>query len=179
MPKAKIPTTISPVSSQKSAEKKAATSKLGISISALSEEKQKLPGNQSGSDSNSNDTAALNESFTPIELLNEWKTYAETLTEEHHLKNTMLNCLPDLQNRDTFEVVVNNPVQERRLLDDAENIMSVLRKNLKNSKIRMNIRVSVDNEKKLGFTALEKYNLMVEQNETLKRLKDEFGLELM
>lgn len=177
-PKAETATITVPVTPQKNAGEKVATSKLGISISALSEEKQKQPGNQ-GNKGSSSDDAVLNESFTPIELLNEWKAYTETLTEEHHLKNTMLNCLPDLQNRDTFEVVVNNPVQERRLLDDAENILSVLRKNLKNSKIRMNIRVSVDNEKKLGFTALEKFNLMVEQNETLKRLKDEFGLELM
>lgn len=91
----------------------------------------------------------------------------------------MLNCLPDLLNRDTFEVVVNNPVQEQRLLDNALSILSVLRINLKNTLIQMKVRVTIDNEKKLGFTSLEKYNLMVEQNETLKRLKDEFGLELL
>lgn len=91
----------------------------------------------------------------------------------------MLNCLPNLQNKDTFEVVVNNPVQEQRLLDNSENILSIIRVNLKNSKIQMKVRVSIDNEKKLGFTALEKFNLMSEQNETLKRLKDEFGLELL
>lgn len=121
----------------------------------------------------------LTNTFTPIELLNEWKTYAEALTEEHHLKNTMLNCLPDLQNRDTFEVVVNNPVQEQRLIDNGTMILEVLRKKLKNTQIKMSVRVTVDNEKKLGFTALEKYNLMLEQNESLKKLKDEFGLELL
>ena len=112
-------------------------------------------------------------------MLNEWKLYAESLVEEHHLKNTMLNCLPDLQNRDSFEVVVNNPVQEQRLLDSGYTILDVLRNKLKNTQIKMTVRVTVDNEKKLGFTALEKYNLMLEQNDSLKRLKDEFGLELL
>ncbi len=91
----------------------------------------------------------------------------------------MLNCLPDLQNRDSFEVVVNNPVQEQRLLDNATSILTTLRANLKNTHIQMKVRVTIENEKKLGFTSLEKYNLMAEQNETLKKLKDEFGLELM
>ncbi|HCO66974.1 MAG TPA: hypothetical protein DIT04_04335 [Dysgonomonas sp.] len=129
--------------------------------------------------SNKKEDKILTESFTPLQLLNEWKAYAQSLLEEHHLKNTMLNCLPDLRDRDTFEVVVNNPVQEQRLLDNYENILSILRIKLRNSNIKMKVRVSIENEKKLGFTSLEKFNLMTEQNDTLKRLKDEFGLELL
>lgn len=146
---------------------------LGISLSALTQEKNEDKVVEIKQEQ------VLTETFTPLELLNQWKAYAETLTEEHHLKNTMLNCLPDLLNRDTFEVVVNNPVQEQRLLENAVAILSVLRANLRNTQIQMKVRVTVDNEKRLGFTSLEKYNLMVEQNDSLKRLKDEFGLELM
>jgi len=91
----------------------------------------------------------------------------------------MLNCLPDLLNRDTFEVVVNNPVQEQRLVENTYYILSSLKKNLRNTNIEMKVRVSIDNEKKLGFTSLEKFNLMNEQNEALKKLKDEFGLEIL
>ena len=145
----------------------------GISLSALSQQKTEEETVEA------QQTEILTETFTPLQLLNEWKSYAESISEEHHLKNTMLNCLPDLLNRDTFEVVVNNPVQEQRLLDNAVNIMPILRKNLRNTQIQMKVRVTVENEKKLGFTSLEKFNLMVEQNESVKRLKDEFGLELM
>lgn len=153
--------------------KKTSVAGLGISISALSQKKDseevKIEAKQE----------ILTETFTPIQLLNEWKTYSEGLIEEHHLKNTMINCLPSLLNRDTFEVVVNNPVQEQRLMDNATAIMTVLRKKLRNTQIQMKIRISVDNEKKLGFTSLEKFNLMVEENDALKKLKDEFGLELL
>lgn len=145
----------------------------GVSLSALSQKKEEEEVVEA------QQTEILTETFTPLQLLSEWKAYAESIPEEHHLKNTMLNCLPDLLNRDTFEVVVNNPVQEQRLLDNAVNIMPILRKNLRNTQVQMKVRVTVENEKKLGFTSLEKFNLMIEQNESVKRLKDEFGLELM
>lgn len=120
----------------------------------------------------------LNERFTPLQLINEWKTYAEALTEEHHLKNTMLNCLPNLLDNRTFEIVVNNPVQEQRLLECKMDILYKLRAQLRNTQLQMEIRISEDNEKKLAFTPAEKFNLMMEENESLRRLKDEFGLEL-
>jgi len=153
--------------------KKPSISGLGISISALSQKTETVEKTEVKI------LEDMTETFTPIQLLNEWKAYAETLIEEHHLKNTMINCLPSLLNRDAFEVVVNNPVQEQRLLDNAVTILTVLRKNLRNTHIQMKVRISVDNEKKLGFTSLEKFNLMMEENESLKKLKDEFGLELL
>lgn len=153
--------------------KKPSISGLGISISALSQKTEEVE------KVNTAIQEDLTETFTPIQLLNSWKAYAETLVEEHHLKNTMINCLPSLLNRDTFEVVVNNPVQEQRLLDNAVSILAILRKELRNTHILMKVRISVDNEKKLGYTSLEKFNLMQEENENLKKLKDEFGLELL
>lgn len=164
---------IQPQNGTKPAVKKPSISGLGISISALSQK----PEASETVEVKVQET--LTEAFTPIQLLNAWKAYAETLTEEHHLKNTMINCLPSLLNRDTFEVVVNNPVQEQRLTDNAVSILSILRKELRNANIQMKIRITVDNEKKLGYTSLEKFNLMLEENENLKKLKDEFGLELL
>lgn len=145
---------------------------LGISLSALNKKEEKTEITQGRQEE------VLTESFTPIQLINEWKSFAESLTEEHHLKNTMLNCLPSLLNRDTFEVVVNNPVQEQRILDHGTDILTNLKQKLRNTQIVMQIRVSEDNEKKLAYTPIEKFNLMVEENEALRYLKDQFGLEL-
>jgi len=146
---------------------------LGVSISALTQKKEEVKAHVFDK------VEVLTESFTPIELINQWKNYTENLQEEHHLKNTMLNCLPKLLAKNKFEVVVNNPVQEQRLLENIPSIIRYLRENLRNTQIEMEVRITVDNEKKLGFTSFEKYNLMAEQNEALKRLKDEFGLELL
>ncbi|MDR1884224.1 MAG: DNA polymerase III subunit gamma/tau [Prevotella sp.] len=144
---------------------------LGISISAFSRKKEE-------DDKIEVKDESLNERFTPLQLINEWKAFAETLTEEHHLKNTMLNCLPNLIETALFEVVVNNPVQEQRLLEHSMDIQAKLGTRLRNSHIKMKVRVSEENEKKLAFTPAEKFNLMMGENESLRRLKDEFGLEL-
>lgn len=144
---------------------------LGISISAFGQKKEEEAKVEVKVES-------LNERFTPLQLINEWKAFAEALTEEHHLKNTMLNCLPNLIENTLFEVVVNNPVQEQRLLEHRMDILIKLRTQLRNTHIKMQVRISEDNEKKLAFTPAEKFNLMMEENESLRRLKDEFGLEL-
>lgn len=145
---------------------------LGISISAFNQEKKE---EEVKSEIKSE---VLTERFTPIQLINEWKNYAEGLIEEHHLKNTMINCLPNLLENNTFEVVVNNPMQEQRLLEYKMDILGKLKTKLRNTQIQMQIRISEDNEKKLAFTPMEKFNLMMEENESLRKLKDEFGLEL-
>ncbi|NDW18278.1 DNA polymerase III subunit gamma/tau [Dysgonomonas sp. 216] len=161
-----------PISSQKVQTKMPGS--LGISISAITEEKK-----EEVSSTENDQSVILEESFTPLELINEWKSYTESdaIGDDHHLKNTMINCLPSLLNRDLFEVVVNNQLQEQKLNDSAFTILTFLRNRLKNSHIRMEVRISVDNEKKLAFTAKEKFDLMAEQNQNLLRLKDEFGLE--
>lgn len=145
---------------------------LGVSISALNnkkkEEEHKVEKKQE----------ILNTPFTPIQLINEWKIFAEGLIEEHHLKNTMLNCLPNMLDNKSFEVVVNNPVQEQRILENQYSILSALYSKLRNNQIKMTVRVTQENEKKLAFTSSEKFNLMAEENEVLRRLKDEFDLEL-
>ncbi|WP_353120899.1 DNA polymerase III subunit gamma/tau [Dysgonomonas capnocytophagoides] len=146
---------------------------LGISIASLNQKQEKED------EENANIvTDVLKEKFTPLQLINEWKAYTESLVEEHHLKNTMLNCLPDLIENTVFEVVVNNAIQAQRLLEYKMNILNTLRAKLKNSSIDMKLRISEDNEKKLAFTPAEKFNLMMEENESLRKLKDEFGLEL-
>lgn len=167
------PTRVAPPAQTKEpASKPANIGGLGISISAIGQKKEKEE------DRPAMTIEVLNEYFTPLQLINEWKAYAGEITEEHHLKNTMLNCLPNLIENTVFEVVVNNPVQEQRLAESRMDILSRLRVKLKNTHLKMEIRISEDNEKKLAFTPAEKFNLMMEENESLRKLKDEFGLEL-
>lgn len=119
------------------------------------------------------------EKFTEEQLLEAWNSYSEELQVEHHLKNSMKSCLPKLLEDAVFEVVVNNPVQEQKLLEESINILNALRTKLRNSEITMQVRISVDNEKKLAFTPNERFNLMADENKALLKLKNDFGLELM
>lgn len=159
--------------SAQTSSKRPSIAGLGISITATTHIAEKDQAKEV------KEEKTLSNLFSPLQLINEWKLYAESLTEEPHLRSTMLSCLPNLLSKDTFEVVVNNPVQEQRLTENGLGILSALRKNLQNTLINMQVRVSIENEKRQGFTAFEKFNLMMEENDALKKLKDEFGLELL
>jgi len=149
--------------------------KLGVSLSEIAQAKeQSEPKEQS--------IENLNELFTPLQLINEWKAFAET-SDNHLLKNMMLSCLPNLISNHKFEVSVNT-VQHERLMEFQYEILSALRRNLKNINIDMAIVLLLEDseeekDKKAKFgTNKEKFNLMTEQNSSLLKLKDEFGLEI-
>lgn len=145
---------------------------LGVSLSALNqkqEEKVTVVDNIK---------EVLSERFSPDQLIKAWNEYAEQIQEEHHLKNSMLNCQPELLSSTVFEVVVNNPMQEQKILEEKINILNAMKRRLQNTSIDMQVRITVENEKKLAFTPSERFNLMAQENEALQRLKDEFGLEL-
>jgi DNA polymerase III subunit gamma/tau len=146
---------------------------IGVSLSSLGqpkeekkEEKELITGNEK-------------QPFTQQQLELEWDNYIKALNEEEVLlTQTMNQCSPVLISASEFEVVVNNPGQKERLEEKATGILSALRLSMKNFSIRMQVRVSENNEKKLAFTSEEKFRLMVEQNSALLKLKDEFNLEL-
>ena len=149
---------------------------LGISISAIMQEKDKPQEVQL-----SNNEIVESEQFTPLDLINAWKSLAESrlVGDDQHLRHTMINCLPNLMDDKVFEVVVDNPVQEQKLTDFSNKIQSELRLKLKNSHVQMKVRLSIENEKNLAYTSHEIFSLMIEQNEDILRLKDEFGLEVI
>lgn len=145
---------------------------LGISLSALNQKQEEKVVVVE------NIRETLTQKFTAQQLIDAWNGYANQIQEEHHLKNSMLNCQPDLLNEHLFEVVVNNPMQEQKLLEDKINILNAIKRKLQNTSIDMQVRITVENEKKLAFTPAERFGLMVEENPALQKLKDEFGLEL-
>lgn len=145
---------------------------LGISLSALNQKQEEKVVVVE------NIKEKLSEKFTAEQLVKAWNEYADQIQEERHLKNSMLNCQPDLISPTIFEVVVNNPVQEQKLLEEKINILNAIKRRLQNTEIDMQVRITVENEKKLAFTPSERFSLMVEENAVLQKLKDEFGLEL-
>jgi len=90
----------------------------------------------------------------------------------------MINCLPTLTDNHQFEVVVHNPVQKDELASCCIDLLNALRTQLNNSSIQMQIRIDETNEKKLAYTATEKYEHLNNINPLLSKLKDEFDLSI-
>ena len=116
--------------------------------------------------------------FSDEDLAREWNAFASAIDQQVHLKNTMINCKPTLQADYNFEVAVYNPGQEEELRNHAVPILSYLREHLKNSRIEMRIRIMEGGEKRLAYTATEKYDFLLEINPALAHLKDTFNLTL-
>jgi len=114
--------------------------------------------------------------FTLQELQGAWIGYAELLTDQVHLRNTMINCKPEITGEFSFEIALHNQVQQDTLTAVAADIIQHLRQSLQNGEIEMSIRQTVDNEMNKAYTATEKFNLMNEGNPSLSKLKDEFDL---
>lgn len=146
---------------------------IGVSLSSLGKAKEETK-QDSGPV-----VISKNERYTQEQLTKEWQNYIQNLDEEEVLLyQSMTQCSPVMISLSEFEIIVNNKGQKERLEEKATDILTALRIKLKNGSIVMKVRESENNEKKLAFTADEKFRLMVEQNPTLLKLKDEFNLEI-
>ncbi|MDR1407680.1 MAG: DNA polymerase III subunit gamma/tau [Tannerella sp.] len=115
--------------------------------------------------------------FSTEDLIRCWDEYAANVPEQKgHLKNTMMNCKPVLKNNFLFEIAVHNPTQKDELVSESADILKELRTQLKNSRIQLRVVIDETNEKKLAYTATEKYEYLAEVNRYLLTLKDEFDL---
>lgn len=116
--------------------------------------------------------------FTEEELVAAWQEYADNLTEEKLLKNTMSLYLPQLMEDHCFEVEVNTELNKQYLTDNSLSILTFLREKLDNGEISMSIRIAKVNAIRKALTSREIFDEMASQNPALQKLSDEFGLEL-
>ena len=120
----------------------------------------------------------LNQPFTAEALVLSWNRFTEIMNNDLHLKNAMKSCLPVLKQDYQFEVVVQNPVLEKKLQEITRKIETYLQHNLKNSRIKMSIRLAENGENVRPFTAKDRLEAMIKKNPNLDLLYRTFGLDL-
>ncbi|MEA5129662.1 MAG: DNA polymerase III subunit gamma/tau [Proteiniphilum sp.] len=147
---------------------------MGVSLSSLSNKKEE-DSSSSGAETQQYNGNNL---FTENELVNAWKEYTNSLDEEKLLKNTMTLYHPRMLSETVFEVEVNTELNRQYLTDHSIALLSFLRERLRNDDITMTIRISETNAIKKPLTSREIFDEMVQQNPSLQKLSDEFGLEL-
>jgi DNA polymerase-3 subunit gamma/tau len=123
------------------------------------------------------ETVKLNESFSGENLLQAWKTYANR-EDDIHLKNTMLNFAPVLKEGHRIEIGVANPAQQTKLNEKISDLYDYLSTQLKNTSIRIEIKINEEENNSIPFTDKEKYQYMVSKNDSLDALVKEFDLRL-
>lgn len=111
-------------------------------------------------------------------MIDAWKSYAESLTDEKLLKNTMSLYLPKKVSDTVFEVTVNTVINKEYLENNMRSILNWLQDKLHNDYIEMEIVISETIVNNRPFTPHEIFEEMTKQNPVLKKLKDELGLEI-
>ena len=119
--------------------------------------------------------AAVDQPFTPEQLKAVWDQFAESrkkfqaeyhlLMQGYELKGTQLT------------LHLHNAVQELMLNNMRMELSALLREKLKNNSITLVGVIVEQEERKVIYTAREKFDYLVQRNPMLKELKDRLGLD--
>ena len=108
-----------------------------------------------------------------------WQEYAGRMPKEQvAIAKRMQNMRVTLLNDTTFEAVVDKEIVSKEFTAMIPHLQEYLRARLKNRKVTMTVRISAPTEKVHAYGRVEKFQMMVQKNDALLQLKNEFGLEL-
>ena len=108
-----------------------------------------------------------------------WQEYAGRMPKEQvAIAKRMQNMRVTLLNDTTFEAGVDNEIVSKEFTAMIPHLQEYLRARLKNRKVTMTVRISAPTEKVHAYGRVEKFQMMVQKNDALLQLKNEFGLEL-
>ena len=144
----------------------------GVSITSIDEEQEE----------NAEPKVEANDrrkkTFNEEALIEAWKSYADNLTEEKLLQNTMSLYMPKMVNDTIFEVTVNTVINKEYLDNNMRSILDWLQEKLQNDFIEMTIKISETIVNKRAFTSHEIFEEMALENPLLKKFTDDLGLEI-
>lgn len=108
-----------------------------------------------------------------------WREFIQELPhDEIAMQNRMDNLEPKLIDKNTFEVIADNPTFEQELKQYVPRVERFLHQRLKNSHIRMSVRLREASDRKKIFSRAEIFADMLSKSEPLRKMKEQFGLEL-
>lgn len=116
------------------------------------------------------------EDFTKEQLKVKWEIFVKGLDNRPNLQSTLSN-VPELNNNFQLLLEIDNSVQEDLINSVKPELVSWLRKELKNGKIQLITHISQVEKEKIIYTDQEKYLEMLKKNPQLEQLKQKFNLD--
>ncbi|MFW5755047.1 MAG: hypothetical protein ACOCWK_00500 [Tangfeifania sp.] len=116
------------------------------------------------------------EDFSKEQLKLKWEQYLERLHNRPNLQST-LSKAPELTENFQLVLEIDNSVQEDLINSVKPELVSWLRKELKNSKIQLVTKISHSEKEKIIYTDADKYSEMLKKNPKLELLKQKFNLD--
>ena len=121
-----------------------------------------------------------NQPVNPTDLTVVWREFAKNLPQEDRALSFQLdNMEPQLQeDGQTILVIVDNPSLQGELHKIQPRIEGYLHQRLQNNALKLTTRLREATDKRRALSRMEIFNEMLEQSEALRKLKEEFELEL-
>ncbi|WP_297090673.1 hypothetical protein [uncultured Draconibacterium sp.] len=116
------------------------------------------------------------EPFDQDQLTEKWNAFLPRLDDRPSLKAT-LSTLPEIQEDWTLLLPVDNRIQDELLVSVKPELISFLRKELRNSKINLKTVVTDIKHEKIIYSDIEKYQEMAKKNPNLALLKRTLNLD--
>lgn len=140
--------------------------------------KQLLDKSDAGTQHLSHEEIDEEASYTPEALTKAWMDFSQQLHDDIHLTNGMKTSPPRLLNGHSFEVVVTNPVLQKKLEELKYTIERHLRRAVKNRNIQLSIRLDESETSSRPFTARDRFDVLSKKNPALLDFYRLFGLDL-
>ncbi len=121
-----------------------------------------------------------NKPVNKMDLMVAWREFAKNLPQEDRAMSMQMDNMEPLLQEDgqTILVIVDNPSIQSELHKMQPRIETYLHQRLQNHALKLTTRQREVTEKVRAFSRLEIFNQMLEQSEALRKLKEEFQLEL-
>jgi len=120
-----------------------------------------------------------NESFTQDELELQWMSMCNRMPQKlSGIAARMKNMNPHITQLPDVEVLAPNEIIKAEMDTIRGSIINTLKLYLHNSSITLTIRVAEQKEREKILTRREQFELMVQQNNAIEKLRERFQLEL-
>jgi hypothetical protein len=123
-----------------------------------------------------NEYESFAEPFTNEQLALKWQEFIDQLADRPNLRAT-LSAIPEITDGNQILLKIGNSVQEEEVRLVKFELMSFLRKELRNSEIELITRIEKLEQERVFYSDTEKLQLMMKKNPELFILKQKFNLD--
>jgi hypothetical protein len=116
------------------------------------------------------------EPFTAEQLAAKWSEFLSQLTDRPNLRSTLSN-VPEIMEGNKLLLKIGNSIQEQEIRLVKPELVSWLRKELRNSGIEMITQLEKIETERMIFSDSEKMQMMMKKNPLLYDLKQKFNLD--
>lgn len=116
------------------------------------------------------------EEFTAEDLKKKWNEFLARLDDRPNLQST-LSTVPEIKENYELVTEIENTVQEDLINSIKTELVSFLRKDLKNSKITLTTLITEKVKGRIIYTDAEKYEELLKKNAELAELKKRLNLD--